>query len=153
MIRLAEKADLADVAGLCLRSKGHWGYDAAFLDACRDELSPQQSDLGPGFVVWQGSTGLEAMAQVSIDGDMAELDALFVAPEAIGKGLGRLLFNWAGAFAAGQGARVMRITADPYAAPFYQRMGATMIGEEPSGSIAGRKLPVYEAPVSPQPEM
>jgi hypothetical protein len=48
--RVVELADgRADEAGalsdLSLRSKAHWGYGAAFLEACRDELTltPEQA--------------------------------------------------------------------------------------------------------------
>ncbi|HEY6741630.1 MAG TPA: hypothetical protein VI110_04665, partial [Lapillicoccus sp.] len=48
--RIGEIADgRADEAGtlsdLALRSKAHWGYGAAFLEACRDELTlrPEQA--------------------------------------------------------------------------------------------------------------
>jgi hypothetical protein len=30
---------------LALRSKGHWGYDQAFLDACRAELTLTPRDI------------------------------------------------------------------------------------------------------------
>ena len=31
--------DEADcLTALCMRSKAHWGYDAAFMHACREEL-------------------------------------------------------------------------------------------------------------------
>ena len=31
--------DAAALSELALRSKGYWGYDATFLEACRDELT------------------------------------------------------------------------------------------------------------------
>ena len=146
MIEQAHKADLPAIADLCLRSKAHWGYDAAFLEACRDELSPRPDALGPGFVVWRAH-GIEAMAQVTVEGENAELEALFVAPEAIGTGRGRALFHWALQYAAEMGARSLSVTSDPFAAPFYERMGARKTGEAPSDSVAGRMLPTYEIPV------
>ena len=132
MIAPAHKADLPAIADLCLRSKAHWGYDAAFIEACREELSPRPEALGPGFVVWRAD-GIEAMAEVTVKGEKAELEALFVAPEAMGKGLGRTLFHWALEYAAKGGARSMPIPSDPFAAP--------------SGSIAGRMLPRHEISV------
>ena len=149
MIEQAHKADLPAVADLCLRSKAHWGYDAAFLEACRDELSPRPEALGPGFVVWRadGCGAIDAMAQVTVAGDEAALEALFVAPEAIGTGRGRALFHWALQYAAEMGARSLSVTSDPFAAPFYERMGARKTGATPSDAIAGRMLPTYEISV------
>jgi hypothetical protein len=40
-----------------------------------------------------------------------------------------------------RGGRVMGVDADPFAAPFYKRMGMREIGVSPSGSIPGRFLP------------
>ena len=151
MIAPAHKAGLPAIADLCQRSKAHWGYDAAFMKACREELSPRPEALGPEFVVWRAH-GIEAMAEVTLKGEKAELEALFVAPEAIGKGLGRALFHWALflwalEYAAKAGARALSVTSDPFAAPFYERMGARKTGAAPSGSIAGRMLPSYEISV------
>ena len=44
--------------------------------------------------------------------------------------------------AAESGYTSLRIEADPNALGFYQAMGASQIGEAPSGSIPGRTLPV-----------
>ena len=38
----------------------------------------------------------------------------------------------------------MTILADPNAAPFYERMGATFMRMAPSDAIPGRSLPLYE---------
>ena len=41
-------------------------------------------------------------------------------------------------------AKRLTILADPYAAGFYERNGARLIGEAPSDAIPGRSLPLYE---------
>ena len=38
MIREATEADLPALTALCLAAKAHWGYDAAFMAACEQEL-------------------------------------------------------------------------------------------------------------------
>jgi len=57
------------------------------------------------------------------------LDHLWVRPAAMGKGIGRRLFEHARAVAASGGAEALEIDADPNAEPFYLRMGAVRIGE------------------------
>ena len=52
------------------------------------------------------------------------------------------MFDWAADEARRLGARCMTIEADPFAAAFYERMGAVRIGVAPSGSVPGRKLPL-----------
>ena len=138
----ADARDLAALSDLCLRSKAHWGYDAVFLAACRAELTLTPRDLEESSVgVIHGTTGPIAIAQVSVDGSEAEIDKLFVDPAAMGRGLGRILFDWIARTARANGATRLRIEADPDAKPFYERMGATITGTAPSGSIPGRALP------------
>lgn len=58
-----------------------------------------------------------------------EMSRLMIAPEAVGTGCGRLLWNHAVETVRSLGASVMTLDADPNAEPFYQRMGAVTIGE------------------------
>jgi hypothetical protein len=45
LIRAARLDDLDGLAALALRPKGHRGYDADFLEACRAELTLTPADL------------------------------------------------------------------------------------------------------------
>jgi GNAT superfamily N-acetyltransferase len=81
---------------------------------------------------------------VGRDGDAAELALMFVEPEAMGGGIGRILFEAAVDLARTLGYRRMTILADLNAAPFYERMGARFLRNEPSDAIPGRFLPFYE---------
>ena len=38
-MRAAEAGEAGAISALALRSKGHWGYDAGFLAACREDLT------------------------------------------------------------------------------------------------------------------
>jgi predicted N-acetyltransferase YhbS len=71
-----------------------------------------------------------------------ELDALFVAPEHIGTGLGKALMGWAIRTARAAGAARLSILSDPHAAPFYRHLGARDVGSEPSPPPPGRTLPL-----------
>ncbi len=134
--------ELDALSELCLRSKAVWGYDDAFIEACREELSLGPADLDDTLVqVAQSEHGAVAVAQVSVDGDEAMLEKLFVDPASLRSGAGRLLFDWAAAAARQAGADHMVIEADPQAADFYRRMGAVDAGEAPSAAIPGRRLP------------
>lgn len=139
----ATVADLEAVSALCLRSKAMWGYDADFMVACRNELILHAADLrGTQVAVGRQDDEIVAMAQLQIDGDSCELLKLFVDPASVGRGIGKIMLDWATAAAVRARAHHMRIEADPNAAPFYAAMGAVEIGKVASGSIAGRTLPV-----------
>jgi len=75
------------------------------------------------------------MAQVTLKGDIAELDKLFVEPTQLRSGAGRALFDWAKNTAREAGAVTLVIEADPAASGFYRRMGAIDDGVAPSGSV------------------
>ncbi|MEZ5765763.1 MAG: GNAT family N-acetyltransferase [Xanthobacteraceae bacterium] len=127
---------------LCLRSKAVWGYDADFMQACRAELTIRPADLAQSaFRVAMIDGEIVGVAQIAVTGDDAELAKLFIAPGAIGTGVGKTLFAWAVNEARAGGAMQLWIEADPDAAAFYRRMGATDAGSVPSGSIPGRFLP------------
>lgn len=127
---------------LCLRSKAVWGYDEAFMRACRAELTLSPTDFaGSSLQVAMDGDEIAGVVQVAVDGENADLAKLFIAPSTIRAGVGRKLFDWAVNTARQRGARWLWIEADPDAAGFYRRMGAVDDGLAPSGSIPGRFLP------------
>ncbi|HZX83619.1 MAG TPA: GNAT family N-acetyltransferase [Reyranella sp.] len=145
-IRSAKPGESRILTALCVRSKAHWGYDAAFMKLSAAALSVNEDDIAAGrvLVAVDDADRVIGMACVLQDGDMADLDALFVDPPAIGSGAGRALFEAAVVLARRQGARRMTILADANAAAFYERMGARYLRNAPSDAIPGRTLPFYE---------
>ncbi|HVV43160.1 MAG TPA: GNAT family N-acetyltransferase [Nitrobacter sp.] len=142
LLREAHSEELAALTELCLRSKAVWGYDADFMRACRAELTLTPAALDQSHVQVAEIGGCPAgIVQVSIRGDEAQLDKLFVAPDRLRSGVGRDLLLWAAAKARKSGACTLVIEADPGAAAFYKHFGAVDDGLVPSGSITGRFLP------------
>ncbi len=117
-----------------------WGYDDAFIAACRDELTTRTCDLERTMIAETGGE-LRGMVQIGWAGDAADLLKMFVAPEAVRRGIGQELYRWAIETAKAAGADRMIIDADPNAADFYRRMGASDDGTVPSGSNPCRRLP------------
>ena len=141
-LRPARAAELPRLTALCHRSKAVWGYDAAFMAACREELTLTRQDLLQSAVqIAEDAAGIVGVVQVVIDGAGAELEKLFVEPDRIGTGAGRQLMIWAIKAARAGGANRLMIDADPGAAGFYRRLGARDVGTTPSVSIPDRRLP------------
>jgi GNAT superfamily N-acetyltransferase len=141
-LRDALQNELSGLSGLCLRSKAVWGYDDAFMAACRDELTLHPDELRTTYLqVAERDLVIVGLAQVRVTEREADLMKLFVEPALLGSGVGRQLFAWATAKARRLGAVRMIIEADPGAAAFYERMGARHAGFAPSQSVAGRMLP------------
>lgn len=142
LIRPARATEAGILTELALRSKAHWGYDAQFLEACRDELTVAANEVTrrralvadqDGHIV--GFTTLQGEPPTGV------LGMMFVDPQAIGQGIGRLLFEHTITAGRDLGFTELTIDADPNAEPFYRAMGAVRTGSVPSGSIAGRVLP------------
>ena len=142
--RLDESELLSDLA---LLSKGYWGYDPEFLEACRAELTLVPEDLARLTVRVAERTEGHVIAFYAfgpLDDSAGDVSFFFVDPPFIGSGAGRRLFEDLRSTARSAGMRSLSIEADPGAASFYERMGAARIGETPSNSIPGRLLPSFE---------
>lgn len=145
LIRPALAQEAAAISALCLRSKAHWGYDADFLEKCRDALTltPAQVPACPTAVA-ELDGAIRGVARVAFDAQTASLELFFVDAGWIGRGIGTTLFGWVTETARGLGATRLDIESDPGAVPFYVRMGACQIGTVPSSVIANRVLPRLE---------
>jgi GNAT superfamily N-acetyltransferase len=144
-LRDARKSELPSLSELCLRSKAVWGYDDAFMTACRTELTLRPDELrSTSLQLAVRDSTVVGLTQVKVTDTDADLLKLFVEPALLRSGVGRLLFDWATTRARGLGAVRMMIEADPGAAPFYERMGARHAGFAPSQSILGRMLPCMQ---------
>ena len=132
------------LSALALRSKAHWGYDADFLAACRDDLTISADEIvsSPVYVCDGGDAPLGFYRLLLQDDGLAELDDLFVEPAAIGQGVGRRLWRHAVATATRLGCSEMIWQSDPQAEGFYLAMGARRVGDSPSTVMPGRMLPL-----------
>jgi GNAT superfamily N-acetyltransferase len=141
-LRNARPDELEALVDLCLRSKAVWGYDAAFLAACRDELTLTSADLTSTHLqVLTAGDALLGVVQIVVEIEEAHLLKLFVEPGSLRMGFGKQLLTWAIESSSRLGARRIVIEADPDAVPFYQRNGAMPAGFTPSESVPGRLLP------------
>lgn len=140
-LRPAAPEEAGGLTELCLRSKAVHGYDDAFIAACRIELTVHPGLPTRRLVVAVLDRVPVGVAEFSFEGEIAELEKLFVEPDHMGGRIGRTLFEWVCREAASVGAKVVHVDADPGAEGFYLRMGAIRQGLRPSGSIPGRHLP------------
>ncbi|MCB2124564.1 MAG: GNAT family N-acetyltransferase [Rhodobacteraceae bacterium] len=141
-IRPARTGELAELSILCLRSKAVWGYDADFLAACRPRLILRPEDTATSHVAVATRRGhAMGVLQLTVQGESAMLNKLFVEPQALRTGIGRALFAEAVRIAREAGARTLVIDSDPAAAGFFRRMGASPAGEVACDCVPGHTLP------------
>lgn len=86
---------------------------------------------------------------VGRDPDGPEVHHLWVSPESQGRGLGGSLLHRAVDVAKELGWLSLRIVSDPYALPFYERVGAQRIGDV-DAPVAGteRTLPLLRLDIA-----
>jgi len=98
MVPRPARADEArQLTALCLRSKASHGYDEAFMAKCARELTVDPGLSSHRFAVSELDGVPVGPAELSAEDKIAELEKLFVDPAFFGRGIGRTLFEWAGA--------------------------------------------------------
>ena len=147
-LRDAAPGEAEELSALALRSKAHWRYSKEFIESCKRELTYRPGQIADekfDFVVAELDSVVAGFyALEAISPKQYELEALFVEPEHIGKGIGRTLMQHAVNTVAAKSGESVLIQGDPNAEKFYLAAGAKPIGTRESGSIPGRQLPLFE---------
>ena len=143
--RPAGPDELEAITALAIRSKAYWGYPDEFMAALRPELTFCQADLDdPRTCVEVLEVDGELIGAIRMRRrtELACLEDLWVDPEAIGQGYGRIGFERACEIGRGWGKGVMELEADPFAEPFYLHLGAVRVGMSPVTVVPGRAVPL-----------
>ncbi|MEQ9814519.1 MAG: GNAT family N-acetyltransferase [Azospirillaceae bacterium] len=154
-IRPARDDEIDALTALCRQSKQHWGYDEAFMIKAEAALAIDSARVSEGLVIVAeqagrpvGVAGINPFSAAEIAGDHllrkgdVDLSHLFIAPAAMGRGIGRSLFAAAVERARQVVGRRLVILSDPNARAFYEAMGARFLTMAPSDAIPGRNLPL-----------
>lgn len=127
-------------------AKRHWGYPARWIAAWRDILTmcPEFLAANVACCAVENDRAI-AFYVLTREDDGIHLDHLWINPDAMGRGIGRALFEHAVAQAKVLGSNSIKIEADPNAEAFYRRMGAERVGLN-IGEVEGerRELPLME---------
>lgn len=148
MIRRALPEEASTLTTIALEAKRYWGYPEHWIKHWESDLTISSDFIRDHHVYVAEVEGeIRGFYALCVSGDpedirSAELEHLWVTPASIGTGIGKALFLDAMEKAAALEVRDVEIVADPNAAGFYERMGATQIGEDDS-PIDGqsRKIP------------
>jgi GNAT superfamily N-acetyltransferase len=141
-IRRALPEEAEALRDLAHRSKAHWPYDAEFLAAVAPMLILEPRHVRHDDVhVLELDGQVAGWHRVTFHGERAELEDLWLEPEWIGGGHGRMLFEHAVRIALNGGATRLEWDAEPFAEGFYRAMGGEEIGRTPSAAEPGRTLP------------
>lgn len=125
----AEANTLSEIA---IRSKGHWGHPQELLDLWREGLRIEPAYISKNTLrslqIGKQSIGFFAIAE----GSPHMLDHLWILPEFIGFGYGKLALLEIKKICRERSIPSLTIISDPDAEGFYLHHGAIRIGEHPS---------------------
>ena len=129
-IRPVNPPEAEALSQIALAAKRYWGYPERWM-----ELWIPQFTFDAGYFEenesWAAELAGQAVAFYTLlekDG-AAWLENLWVRPEFIGTGIGKMLFLHALELARSRGYKIMQLEADPNAAGFYEKMGMYKIAE------------------------
>jgi GNAT superfamily N-acetyltransferase len=142
-IRPASPDDAETLTDICFRAKAYWGYPVAWIKLWADELTitPEELERHFGFVSVDDAGVIIGFGILSTNPPTAEIEHLYIDPDAMGKGAGQALITVLKRAAAEQGCTTIELDSDPHALGFYQKTGGTQIGDTPSAILPGRSLP------------
>lgn len=129
VVRAARPEEADALAALAVRSKGHWGYPVSLLDRfARTHGLTAEVVAANDVRVVERAGRVRGFSTVLHRGAAAVLDDLWLDPDEIGRGSGRVLFEDAVTRARTAGASTMEWEAEPGAVGFYERMGGVTTG-------------------------
>lgn len=151
-LRRAGPGDAAALTSLAFRSKASWGYDIDFMKRCRAELTYSEEKIeAPRFRFQVCEIDDEPVGFYALEirsESEAELEGLFVKPDRLRQGIGKLLIDHLRSEAGLLGIQKITIQGDPNAEDFYKSIGAEPAGYRESASIPGRFLPVFRLSIN-----
>jgi GNAT superfamily N-acetyltransferase len=134
VIRPARPDEREGLIDLQRRASLMWDEDRDALLAEPDviDLPADQIAGGHVFVLEEAGAVLGFGVVLPRDDCDAELDGLFVEPDAWGRGIGRRLMDHAVELARGRGCHALKVVANKRALGFYETCGFGALGEVPT---------------------
>jgi len=129
-IRQVNPSDAGILTQIALSAKRYWGYPEPWIEIWKPQLTfePAYFEANES---WSAEVDGQPVAFYTLldKAGVAWLENLWVRPEFIGRGIGRVLFLHALQLARLRGYKIFHLEADPNAAGFYEKMGMHRIAE------------------------
>lgn len=130
---------LTDVA---FKSEANWGYESDYMNNFRSiyNVSKEFINNNPTVVIEDNSNIVGFYGIINRENE-ASLEYFFIEPKYIGKGYGKLLWNYLIRDWENLGIKMFSIVTSPQAKEFYVKVGAIPCGEIESLLKKGRIIP------------
>ena len=149
-LRAAITTDAPALTAIAFTVKRHWGYPEAWIQRWSDVLTitPDYVAANSCFAAIDERGEILGFAALRREAGEFWLDHVWVLPTAMGRGIGRRLFEHCEEEARKAGATILKVEADPNAEAFYARMGMRSYGRVPAAmNGVERFLPLMEKTV------
>jgi ribosomal protein S18 acetylase RimI-like enzyme len=135
----AREASLVDVNRLISRSKAYWDWPEEYLSHAipLHQITPGYLTSSHCFEVVAPRGELVAFLSVSEGDDKVVIDNLWVAPEYIGRGIGKAAIRFVFKLARESGWTNVWVLPDPPAEGFYKALGFSDTGERVASRVTG----------------
>lgn len=142
---LDEEAEI--LSNVAIKSKAYWDYNEEFIDGCMEDLTISVEYIQKNYVyIFEDDDGIIGFFAFERS-EQDRLDFLYILPKFIGKGFGKVMWENIIREAKELGIKTFTIDSDPHAKGYYEKMGATQIGETPSTVYKDRVLPLMRVMV------
>lgn len=144
-IKQASIHDNEDLTEITKKSKAYWGYSDEQI-ALWSEILTITKEYIETYSIYKLVVDAKIIGYYSFiyeNGHTVKLDNLFVLPDFIGKGFGKILLNDFLLHIHNKGIKKVILQSDPNAEMFYKRFGFIKTGQIET-SIKDRYLPVME---------
>jgi ribosomal protein S18 acetylase RimI-like enzyme len=141
-IRQAKMCESAILTDIAIRSESHWGYDSDFMNSFKSIYKVTEGFINenPTYVI-EEQENILGFYGITCGKEGVELEYLYIDPEFIGKGYGKLLWNHIVKYCKVNRVDRIVLVTSPQAVGFYTKLGAVQIGEVESLVRKGRMVP------------
>lgn len=141
-IRCASSEDSKSLTELAIRSEAYWGYDGDFMDKFKAiyKVSEEFIINNPTYIMEEEGK-IIGFYGILIKEPQRSLEYFFIEPKFIGKGYGKLLWQYVIKSCDTLNIKEFIIVTSPQAKAFYTKLGAKLQGEVESLVAKGRKIP------------
>jgi len=149
-IEKAQNVDAIDLTELTIHSKSYWGYSLEQIAQWKDDLtiSVEYINQAEVYKLIKENQLVGYYSYLELDNKKVKLDNIFLEPDFIGKGYGKVMINHFIQHVKDKGYERIELESEPNAEKFYQNLGFKVIGWLES-SIKNRFLPIMELEIKP----
>lgn len=141
-IRRAKVDEHEILTDIAIKSEAYWGYDSDYMDKFKSIYSVSEEFIknNSTALIEEDNSIIGFYGLICKDNE-ASLEYFFIEPKYIGKGYGKLLWNYLVSDCKNLGIKDFDIVTSPQAKEFYVKMGAIPCREVESLLKKGRIIP------------